>query len=145
MGNLRACRAIVLTLVLLSALSGGSSPARAEQALSPLSFSSFGVPTEITVARELGIFARNGIELVSTEVPNSTSQLQAVLDQETGIATTSADNVVYWVEDHDADFLILMAGASPLNQNFYVRPEIQSFEDLRGTTLAVQPHHFRSR
>jgi NitT/TauT family transport system substrate-binding protein len=135
--TLRLRRAVVLAWVVLSTLSFVATPARAAQELRPVNFSSFSVPFEITVAREQGIFARNGIELVASQVPNSTSQLQDLLDQETGIATTSADNIVYWVEDRDADFLILMSGASPLDQNLYVRPEIQSFDDLRGTVLAV--------
>ncbi len=89
------------------------------------------------MARELSLFTREGIDLQSSQVPNSTQQLQQLMDLETGIVTTAADNLVYWNEDRGADFLIFMVGAGRLDQNFYVRPEIQTYDDLRGGVLAV--------
>jgi ABC-type nitrate/sulfonate/bicarbonate transport system substrate-binding protein len=128
---------LVLASSLIATVGVLAAPTSARQELRTISVSTFSAPLELIVMRELGFLEREGLALDFTPAPGSEPQLQGLLDQRFGIVSTSADNVVYWVEDRNADFLVFLVGASPLDQNFYVRPEIRSFADLRGTVLAV--------
>lgn len=123
-----------------AALAGLAIPAGGRQ-LEPLRFISFGAPRAVTQGLDLGLFEREGIALETARTQNSEQQLQELLDLQWGIASTNADNVVYWIEDRGADFIIFIVGRGAVTQNFYVRPEIRSFEDIRGKMLAVDSAH----
>jgi len=129
--------ALILSCAIAAGLALSALPVAAQTALTRMPISTFSAPLEITVARELGIFERNGLSIENTAAQGSIPQLQGLLDQEYGIVSTSADNLVYWDEDRGADFIVLMMGAGELDQSLFVRPEITSFADLRGHTLAV--------
>ena len=137
MSRSRFTGTLALASSLIAALAILAAPTGARQEIRTISISTFSPPLELIVMRELGFLEREGIAIDFTPAAGSESQLQSLLDQRVGIVSTSADNVVYWVEDRDADFLVFLVGASPLDQDFYVRPEIQTFDDLRGGVLAV--------
>jgi ABC-type nitrate/sulfonate/bicarbonate transport system substrate-binding protein len=129
-------RTATFAIAILAATGLVIGPAAAQQP-TPLRFISFGTPRTITMGLDLGNFEREGLALEAQSTQESEQQLQELLDQEWGIGRTNADNIVYWVEDRGADFFIFMVTEGTVNQQFYVRPEIQSFEDIRGKVLAV--------
>src|SRR5438093_1015644 len=53
------------------------------------------------------------------------------------VVHTHPDNIFWWNEDHDARLLIVLALPAEPNLNFVVGPEIKSYEDLRGKTIAA--------
>jgi ABC-type nitrate/sulfonate/bicarbonate transport system substrate-binding protein len=67
----------------------------------------------------------------------SKTQMAQLRDGVWDIVSTNFDNVMYWGEDHGADFLVVSALDSLPRQDLVVRPEIQTYEDFRGKVIAV--------
>ena len=135
-----AGRTLALALALVAALGVLVAPTGASQ-LETVRFTSFTVPRAVAQGIDLGFFEREGLVLDAATTQNSEQQLQELRDLQWGIASTNADNVLYWVEDHGADFFIFVLDEGTVTQQLFVRPEIRSFEDLRGQTLAVDSAH----
>ncbi len=107
------------------------------QELRTINFTTFGARRIVTQAADLGFFERRGIRVETSTTQASEPQMQALLDGRFNIASSDADNFVYWTEDRGADFVIFMVGEGPPNNQFWVSRDIQSFDDIRGQTLAV--------
>ncbi len=97
----------------------------------------------IFVARELGFFAANGLELEFETTPSSVYQFEQLAANNFDIGMTAFDNIVAYREgqgavnlDNDSDFYAVM-GATQIELSFVVAPEIQSYADLKGKTLAL--------
>jgi ABC-type nitrate/sulfonate/bicarbonate transport system substrate-binding protein len=84
-----------------------------------------------------GIYAAEDMEVEHAVTQSSKAQMQELKDGAWDIVHTNADNVLFWNEDNGADFLIILASPGEAGQDFVVRPEIQSYEQLRGKALAV--------
>lgn len=84
-----------------------------------------------------GIYAAEDLEVEHAATQSSKAQMQELKDGVWDVVHTNADNVFFWNEDNGADFLIILASPGLAGQDFVVRPEIESYEQLRGKALAV--------
>jgi ABC-type nitrate/sulfonate/bicarbonate transport system substrate-binding protein len=96
----------------------------------------------IWVAREKGMFARNGVNVAVTDTPNSQFQLTGLIEGKFDIAMTAIDNIVAYREGQGAvpadgsDLVAVMGGDQGFLRLVSV-PEVKSIADLRGKTLSV--------
>ncbi len=97
----------------------------------------------VYAAIEKGYFAREGLAPVLTPTPGSVYQFQHLSAGDFDIALTAMDNLVAYNEGqgeaplpNPADFTAILGGDSAFLR-FYVTPDITTFADLKGKTLAV--------
>ena len=97
----------------------------------------------IFAALKQGWFADAGIALDMETTPNSAYQIQHLVKGEFDIAGTAFDNVVAYQEgqgvadlDREPDLFAFM-GATQIELAFVVAPEIKTFADLKGKTIAL--------
>src|SRR5215211_1593564 len=107
------------------------------QELSTIKLNMFSARRETTLGSDLGFFAAHGLRLDLSLTTSSEQQAQELLDGVWDITGADADNYVYWTQDRGADFFIFMVGEGTIDNHFWVRREITSFEDLRGTVIAA--------
>ncbi len=88
------------------------------------------------VAREKGFFARHGLAVDVQFTPNSRAQRTGLVQGTFDIAQSAVDNAVALVEVESADVVIVAGGSDGLNE-LMVRPEIDSYADLRGRGVVV--------
>ena len=87
-------------------------------------------------ARMNGFFAKRGIDVDIRNTPNSKELRDGLAEGRYQIAHAAVDNAVAMAEMAKIDIVVLMGGDNSFN-NVYVRPEIKSYADLRGKTVAV--------
>lgn len=83
-----------------------------------------------------GYYTKRGLEVELVGTPNSDETRQGLAQGRYQIAHGGVDNAVAQVEDDKTDLFIFMGGNNGFN-SLIVQPEIRSYEDLRGKTLAV--------
>ena len=96
------------------------------------------------IARDKGFFAREGLDVAITPTPNSVQLFSKLMAGEYDVASTALDNVVAYdegqgdraVTNGPFDLFAFMAHDQGL-LNLVVAPEVKSYADLRGKTLAV--------
>ena len=87
-------------------------------------------------AMDKGFFAKRGVTIEVQNTPNSDAQRAGLPAGRFEIAHAAVDNAVAMVEVAKNDVIIVMGGDYGMNE-FMVRPDIASFADLRGKSLAV--------
>jgi ABC-type nitrate/sulfonate/bicarbonate transport system substrate-binding protein len=97
----------------------------------------FNVDAGLVVARARGLFAANGLEVDIMVTPNSTDQMRGLSLGSWQIVSTAFDNVLGWSGREGAEIIAIAQVAQGITLPVYVRPEIKSWEDLRGKPLAV--------
>ena len=97
----------------------------------------FNVDAGLIVARAKGIFAAAGLEVGIMVTPNSTDQMRGLSLGSWQIVSTAFDNVLGWSGREGAEIVAIAQVAQGITLPVYVRPEIKSWEDLRGKPLAV--------
>lgn len=97
----------------------------------------FNVDAALIVARAKGGFAAAGLEVDVMVTPNSTDQMRGLSLGSWQIVSTAFDNVLGWSGREGAEIVAMAQVAQGITLPVYVRPEIQSWEDLRGKPLAV--------
>ena len=97
----------------------------------------FTVDAGLIVARAKGIFAAAGLEVDVMITPNSTDQMRGLSLGSWQIVSTAFDNVLGWSGREGAEIVAIAQVAQGITLPVYVRPEIKSWEDLRGKPLAV--------
>lgn len=97
----------------------------------------------IFAAMEQGLFRQEGLALHLETTPSSVYQFEKLGSGEYNIACTAFDNVVAYDEGQGAaklkgkpDFRVLM-GATQIELAFVVAPDVKSYEDLRGRSIAL--------
>lgn len=96
----------------------------------------------IFVAQEKGFFTQAGVTVNLTTTPNSAYQAENLAAGKFQIAGTAFDNVVAYQEGQgavalkDTDFFAFM-GATQIELAFIVAPDIASYGDLKGKSLAL--------
>src|SRR5882672_5398054 len=96
----------------------------------------------IWVAREKGLFEKNGVEVKITPTPSSVFQLSNLIDGKFDIAMTAIDNLIAYREGQGEvpkpgpDLFAFMGGDNGFLRLVTV-PEVKSFGDLRGKELSV--------
>ncbi|MES2401196.1 MAG: ABC transporter substrate-binding protein [Pseudomonadota bacterium] len=83
-----------------------------------------------------GFFAKRNLTIEIQNTPDSDSQRAGLPAGKFEIAIAAVDNAVAMVEVAKNDVIIVLGGDSGMNE-FMVRPEIASFADIRGKSLAV--------
>lgn len=105
------------------------------------------------VAREKGLFAKRGRNVEITFTPNAKAQRDGLADGSIDIAQAAVDNAVAMVEAGKKDVIIVAGGGNGM-LNLFVRPEIKSYDDIRGKAVVVnlnrrsgdhQSHLYRCR
>lgn len=132
---------LVLSLALLASM---LSAAHAQTPL-PLNLIIFpgGLSWPVFVAQDKGFFDQQRLAVKVTETPGSVFQIKGLLAGEFDIAMTPFDNIVAYQEgqgevgfETPPDLFAFMGGISS-TLRLVVRPDIKSFDDLRGKTLGV--------
>jgi ABC-type nitrate/sulfonate/bicarbonate transport system substrate-binding protein len=102
-----------------------------------LQINTFGrlAPHDVAVAK--GFYAMEDLEVEHNSTQASKTQMGELKNGVWDVVHTHADNVFWWNEDHDARLLIVMALPTEPNLILVVGPEIKSYEDLRGKTIAA--------
>ena len=102
-----------------------------------------GAPNLPTFAAiEQGYFADEGLTVEVTTTPSSVFQAQKIAAGEFDIAFTAFGNVVAYSEGQGAaegghpDYCVIM-GATQLELSFVVAPEVKTYQDLRGRSIAL--------
>ncbi len=97
----------------------------------------------IFAAIERGYFEDAGVLVTLETTPSSAYQIESLVNGDFQIAATAFDNVVAYQEQQGAvqlakepDLFVVM-GATQLELSLVVAPEIQTYEDLRGRSLAL--------
>ena len=97
----------------------------------------------IFAAEENGYFADAGIDLQMETTPNSAYQIQHLVNGTFDIAGTAFDNVVAYQEgqgvaelDREPELFAFM-GATQIELAFVVAPDIATFDNLKGKTIAL--------
>ena len=103
----------------------------------PLLVNVFNVDAGLVVARARGLFAAAGVEVDVMVTPNSTDQMRGLSLGSWQIVSTAFDNVLGWSGREGAEIVAIAQVAQGITLPVYVRPEIQTWQDLRGKPLAV--------
>ncbi|HKY09191.1 MAG TPA: ABC transporter substrate-binding protein, partial [Candidatus Binatia bacterium] len=97
----------------------------------------FNVDAALAVGRAKGMFGAEGLEVEVMVTPNSTDQMRGLGKGSWQIVSTAFDNVLGWSGREGAEIIALAQVAQGITLPVYVRPEIKSWDDLRGKPLAV--------
>lgn len=95
------------------------------------------------VAQERSFFARNGIKVVTTDIPSSVAQWTMMAEGTADLAITLMDNVVAYHEGQGeapvtvGDAIGVMTSDARLMPALIVQPDIESYAGLKGKTLSV--------
>jgi ABC-type nitrate/sulfonate/bicarbonate transport system substrate-binding protein len=126
----------------LGALAISAAPALA---LNDVRVMSFGGATNlpIWVAQEKGFFAKEGINLVFSYTTGSIEQIKALYDGKIDVISTAFDNIVAYAEGQSdiplpgpADMFAFVGIGGGMN-TLLVTPDIKSYADIKGKTVAV--------
>jgi len=97
----------------------------------------------IFAAIENGFFGKQSLDVALTTTPSSVFQFEKLSAGEFDIACTAFDNVVAYREgqgaaeiEGEADFHVLM-GATQIELGFVVAPDIATYADLKGRSVAL--------
>jgi len=88
------------------------------------------------VAKERGLFAKRGLNVEISFTPNAKAQRDGLADGSIDIAQAAVDNAVAMVEVGKKDVIIVAGGGNGM-LNLFVRPEIKSYDDIRGKAVVV--------
>ena len=96
----------------------------------------FNVDAALAVGRAKRMFAANDLEVEVMVTPNSTDQMRGLSNGSWQVVSTAFDNVLGW-SGREAELVAVAQVAQANTLPIYVRPEIKSWDDLRGKALAV--------
>jgi ABC-type nitrate/sulfonate/bicarbonate transport system substrate-binding protein len=97
----------------------------------------FNVDAALAAGRAKGTFAAADLEIDVLVTPNSTDQMRGLGKGSWQVVSTAFDNVLGWSGREGAEIIAIAQVAQGITLPVYVRPEIKSWEDLRGKPLAV--------
>jgi ABC-type nitrate/sulfonate/bicarbonate transport system substrate-binding protein len=113
-------------------------PAQGASALTTLKVNLFvGVQNlPLYAAQQEGFFAKRGLIVEPVRTPNSTVQREGLANGAFDIVQSSVDNAIDMIDVGKKDVLIVAGGSDSLNE-LMVRPEVKSYDDLRGKTFVI--------
>jgi ABC-type nitrate/sulfonate/bicarbonate transport system substrate-binding protein len=97
----------------------------------------FNVDAALAVGRVKGMFAAQNLEVDVMVTPNSTDQMRGLGKDLWQLVSTAFDNVLGWSGREGAEIVAIAQVSAGNTLPVYVRPEIKSWDDLRGKALAV--------
>ena len=138
-------RFVFLAIATVCLAPSGASSQPTGQGLDPVSVIAFPGAGNwlIRIAQGKGYFAQGGIEVSLTPTPNSVFQMTNLIEGRFDIAMTAIDNVIAYLEGQgevalstQPDLFVFMGG-SPAIPALVTLPEIKTYQELKGRTLAV--------
>jgi ABC-type nitrate/sulfonate/bicarbonate transport system substrate-binding protein len=87
-------------------------------------------------AQAQGYYSKRGLDVELIGTPNSDETREGLAQGRYQIAHGGVDNAVAQVENDKTDLFIFIGGNNGFN-SLIVQPEIRSYEDLRGKTMAL--------
>ncbi len=97
----------------------------------------------IWIAKDKGMFEKEGLDIEIFNTPSSGVQMQGLADGRFQFAETALDNIVAYQEGQGTaplsrtpDFFVFM-GISQIELPFVTVPEIKTYAEVKGRTLAV--------
>lgn len=96
----------------------------------------FGKPPALAVAVREGWFAREGIDIDFTRTPSSERQIRGMLAGEWDVAHTAVDNVFEYVDQENADLVLVLVGEVGTDIRLIAR-EATDLAQLAGKRLGV--------
>src|SRR6185295_2095327 len=97
----------------------------------------FNVDAALAVGRAKGFFAADGLDVDVIVTPNSTEQMRGLGKNSWQIVSTAFDNVLGWSGREGAEIVAVAGISEGGTLPVYVRPEIKTWDDLRGKAMAV--------
>jgi len=97
----------------------------------------FNVDAALAVGRAKGLFSAAGVDVEVMVTPNSTDQMRGLGKGSWQIVSTAFDNVLGWSGREGSEIVVIAQIAQGGTLPVYVRPEIKTWDDLRGKALAV--------
>jgi ABC-type nitrate/sulfonate/bicarbonate transport system substrate-binding protein len=88
------------------------------------------------VAQDKGLFAKRGLAVEIAFTPNSQAQRDGLVKGTFEIAQAGVDNAVALVDTAKQDVIIVSGGGNGMNE-LIVRPQVKSYEGIRGKTVVV--------
>jgi ABC-type nitrate/sulfonate/bicarbonate transport system substrate-binding protein len=88
------------------------------------------------VAQDKGFFAKRGLSVEVEFTPTSKAQRDALADGRVQIAQSAVDNAVAMVESARKNVVIVSGGSNGM-LSLFVRPEVKSYDDIRGKAVVV--------
>lgn len=105
--------------------------------LTKIGFITFGESAAVALARAGGLMETQGLDVEVTRTPSSTEQMRGLIQGRWQIASTAFDNVLAWSEREGPEVVAIARASAGVDLPVYVRPEIETWDDLRGKALAV--------
>jgi ABC-type nitrate/sulfonate/bicarbonate transport system substrate-binding protein len=127
--------------ILFAVAAGGGVPAQAQTEVRMIGFG--GANNLVTwIAQDKGLFAKEGLKVTLDRTPGSREQMRDMMAGKYQFATTAFDNIVAYTEGQGRDDLpgfdiVSIMGAHNGFNSVVVRPEINSYADIKGKALAV--------
>lgn len=114
---------------------------------SPVTLRLIAFPTSgnlpVFVGNEKGLFAQHGVAVDLETTPSSMYLAKNLVEGKFDIGSGAVDNVIAYQEgageieiDREPDLFVFMGGTQ-VELSFVVAPEIETYEDLKGKTLAL--------
>jgi ABC-type nitrate/sulfonate/bicarbonate transport system substrate-binding protein len=134
MTSVRA-RGIIVSMIAGFVLATATGAATAQTKLKVIVFPTLANLAQYA-AQAQGYYSKRGLEVELIATPNSDETRQGLAQGRYQIAHGGVDNAVAQVENDKTDLFIFQGGNNGFN-SLIVQPEVASYEDLRGKTLAV--------
>jgi len=97
----------------------------------------FNIDVALASGRANEMFAAYGLEVDVRVTPNSTDQMRGLSSGAWQVASTAFDNVLGWSGREGAEINAVAQVSAGNTLPVYVRPEVKTWDDLRGKALAV--------
>jgi ABC-type nitrate/sulfonate/bicarbonate transport system substrate-binding protein len=97
----------------------------------------FNADAALIIARAKGYFIADGLDVEIMVTPNSTDQMRGLCQGSWQIVATAFDNILGWSGREGAEIIAVAQVAQGITLPVFVRPEIKTWDDLRGKALAV--------
>ena len=127
-----SCLLMSLAIVSLADLSYGQT-----KDMKRIRLNVFRTDAATVAARVHGYFPAEGLDVEITATPNSTDQMRGVSQGKFEIASTAFDNVLAWSGREGAEIVAVAQISDRTVLPVFVRPEIKTWNDLKGKKLAA--------
>lgn len=119
----------------VAALIAGAAPAAAQTKVA-LGLSGWTGFAPLTLAKEAGIFKKNGLDVTLTKIPQASRHL-AIQSGDIQCAATTVETWVVWNANGVATKQIFQLDKSYGADGMVVRPNVEAIKDLKGKTVAA--------
>lgn len=137
-------RTSLISTLAAAAIGAGVATTGSAMAQTKLEMIGFGGASNlpIWVAIDHGLFKKEGLEVTLSRTPGSVAQMQNLMAGKYQVASTSIDNIVAYAEKQgdvqiDNFDVVAVGGVHSGLNSVVTRPEIKSYNDIKGKAVAV--------